>query len=105
MKLKPIPPPNDNAWREFRDCLNEPQWFLDKDGRREAQARTIVKHGLNAQYQQFAHAIAFRDCCETPGRSYVGSYENNKFTLRWWIREIRKEPRLNTLKPEPLEAL
>ena len=99
------PSHNTNAWQEFRDCLNEDRWFIDTDGRRETLARIIVKHNLDTQYREFAHAVAFFDCCERPGGSYQNTYENNKFTLRWWIKEIRKELRLNTLKPGPLEAL
>ncbi len=82
---------NPNAWQEFRDCLNEPQWFIDTDGRRETLARIIVKHNLNDQYRGFAHAVAFFDCCESPGCSYSNVYENNKFTLRWWIKDLRKK--------------
>jgi hypothetical protein len=91
---------NFNAWREFRDCLNEDHWFIDKDGRRETLARIIVKHNLNDQYREFAHAVAFFDCCEFPGGSYQNTYENNKFTLRRWIEKIRKKkPLLKNLEP------
>jgi len=59
--------------------------------RRETLARIIVKHNLDEQYREFAHAIAFFDCCETPGCLYHNLYENHKACLRQWVKDIRKE--------------
>jgi hypothetical protein len=51
---------------------------VDTDGRRETLARIIVNHNLDTQYREFGHAIAFFDCCETPGGSYQNLSENHK---------------------------